>query len=281
MRSATFFSTLILVGFLFSAAGCERQAGTGRTGSSPTDATPAAVADEKGVSRISFESAGGVEIVGSLYEPGERRSPGVLLLHQWRSNRASYSAFAERLRRQGYTVLAIDGRGFGDSIRTVGGETVSAARSDDAVRGMLVDVDKALGFLAGRENVDPERIGIVGASYGSSLAIIYASGHPRVKATALLSPGINYFGNMKTVGPAGKFGGRALLLAAAEDDKSSADAVRELQKTAGDSPEHVMKVYKRGGHGTNLLNSDNDLDDLLLRFLDDHLKAEEEVTSSD
>src|SRR5205085_3046220 len=112
-------------------------------------------------------------------------------------------------------VLAIDGRGFGESTAKTDGKTVTAGRTDTDVKTMLGDVGAAFDFLAKQKNVNPNRIGVVGASYGSSLALIYAADNPKVAAVALLSPGLNYFGNMQTEPAIKKYGDRPLELIAA------------------------------------------------------------------
>lgn len=213
---------------------------------------------------VEFTSEGNVRIVGTFYESMSPNSPAVLLLHQFGSNRASYDEFAKDLQKKNFGVLAIDGRGFGDSTRTADGKTVKAEKTDEAVKGMKADVAGAFDFLAKQKNVDAARIGIVGASYGSSLAIIYAAENKSVKAVALLSPGLNYFGNMPTEPAVKNYGDRPLLMVAAEDDKESADAVRKL-KEENESDKYETKIYERGGHGTALFEVG--LQDLLEQFL--------------
>jgi len=219
---------------------------------------------------IKFESADKVEIVGTFYQSPKADSPAVLLLHQWRSDRHSFDEFAKHLQTKGFGVLSIDGRGFGDSIKTTDGKTISAERSDDAVKGMKADVGNAFVFLAKQKNVDPEDIGIIGASYGSSLAIIYASENPIVKAVALLSPGLNYFGNMPTMPAVKKYGNRPLLLVAAENDRASAASVRKL-RDGGTNDKFKIQIYSKGGHGTGILKAKVGLEDLLTKFLKKNL----------
>ena len=211
---------------------------------------------------VKFESAGKVEIVGTFYESPKANSPAVLLLHQFGSNRKSYDALAKDLQTKGFGVLAIDGRGFGESVKTTDGKAVTAERTADGVKGMEADVAAAFDFLAKQKNVDAARIGIVGASYGSSLAIIYAAQNPKVKVVALVSPGINYFDNLPTEPAIKSYGDRPLLLVAAEDDKESADAVRKLNGIDANSE---MKIYEKGGHGTALFAVG--LQDTLEQFL--------------
>jgi dienelactone hydrolase len=200
--------------------------------------------------KVTIDSADGVKIVGTYLTAPRPNSPALLLLHQWQSDRHSYDDFAKQMHEKGFAVLSIDGRGFAESTRKADGSTISAGRSDADVKAMLGDVDVAFSYLAKQQNVDAAKIGIVGASYGSSLAIIYAADHPNVAAVALLSPGLDYFGNMPTEPAVKKYGDRPLLLVAANDDAESADAVKKL---AGEPNEkYQTKIYDKGGHGTAL-----------------------------
>ena len=215
--------------------------------------------------RVTLESADKTVIVGTFLESAKPNSPAVLLLHQFASDRHSYDDFAKQLQAKGFGVLAIDGRGFGESTKTSDGKTVAVSRTDDAVKRMNADVGAAFEYLAKQKNVDPARIAIVGASYGSSLAIIYTAENPKVKAVAMLSPGVNYFGNMPTEPAVRKYGDRALLLVAADDDKESADSVKKLNAAGNDKYE--VKIYEKGGHGTGLFKARVGIEDLLEHFL--------------
>ncbi|MGH9948102.1 MAG: dienelactone hydrolase family protein [Pyrinomonadaceae bacterium] len=215
---------------------------------------------------VTIDSPDGVKLVGSFYGSPKAGSPAVLLLHQFNSDRHSYDDFAKRLQVKGFGVLSIDGRGFGESVKTADGKTVSVSRSDEAVKGMLADVNAAFEFLSRQKNVDTNRIGIVGASYGSSLAIIYGAENPKVKAVALLSPGLNYFGNMPTEPAVKKYGDRPLLMVAADDDAESAVSVKKL-KEAGAKDKYEIKIYEKGGHGTGIFKAKVGLEDLLEQFL--------------
>lgn len=217
---------------------------------------------------IKFESADKVEIVGTFYQSAKANSPAILLLHQFGSNRKSYDEFAGQLQKKNFGVLAIDGRGFGESVKTTDGKSVEPLRTNEAVNGMKADVGAAFGYLSELKNVDATRIGIVGASYGSSLAIIYAAENPAVKAVALLSPGVNYFGNLPTEPAVKKYAARPLLMVAADDDKESADSVKKL-KAADEKSE--TQIYPKGGHGTNIFAAKVGLEDLLEQFLTKNL----------
>ncbi len=169
------------------------------------------------------------------------------------------------MQAKGFAVLSIDGRGFGESVKTADGKAVTAGRSDEDVKAMLGDVGTAFDFLAKQKNVDSASIGIIGASYGSSLALIYAVDNPKVAAVALLSPGLNYFGNMPTEPAIKKYGDRPLYMTAARDDQDSADAVDKLL-AAGNNTKYGAKVHAQGGHGTGLFGKNLGVEDDLEGF---------------
>jgi dienelactone hydrolase len=218
----------------------------------PTNAAP--VSPAVSAQTVSIDSPDGVKLAGTYFDSGQPNSPGLLLLHQWQSDRHSFDEFAKRMQGRGFAVLSVDGRGFGESVKAADGRTIEPDRSSAAVKAMLDDVHAAIEFLAKQKNVDPARIGIVGASYGSSLALIYAAGNQKIAAAALLSPGLNYFGNMQTMPAIKKYGNRPLFMAAADDDKESADAVAQLF-VEGDNAAYSAKVYGKGGHGTDMLQN--------------------------
>jgi dienelactone hydrolase len=267
MRNTLLLLTVLLASGVWLAGCASQPVATDKVAGTPA---PTSALPDPGFTTITIDSPDGVKIVGSFLESAKANSPAVLLLHQWQSDRHSYDDLAKRLNAKGFNVLSIDGRGFGESVKTADGKTVGPDRSDEAVKGMLGDVGAAFDFLSRQKNVDPTRVGIVGASYGSSLAVIYAAGDQKVKAVALLSPGLNYFGNMATEPAVTKYGDRPLLLVAAQDDAESADAVRKLG-SIGPNDKHQVKIYDKGGHGTGIFGAEVGLQDLLDEFLSKNL----------
>lgn len=245
-------SLSILTALIVSAAGfgCGTNAPKTRDqGVTPEPAASVANPSSSDAQTVKIESADKALLIGTFLAAEKANSPALLLLHQWQSDRHSYDDFAKRMQAKGFNVLSIDGRGFGESKKTADGKPIAPVRTDAAVKAMLGDVDAAFAYLTRQKNVDPAKIGIVGASYGSSLALIYAADHPNVAAVALLSPGLNYFGNMPTEPAVKRYGERPLFLVAAEDDVESAECVRQLFKA--DKAARQM-IYPSGGHGTEL-----------------------------
>lgn len=229
---------------------------------------------------VTIETPDGVKLIGSFYKPQKPNSPALLMLHEWTANRHVYDEFAERMNKSGYAVLSIDGRGFGESNKKADGSEIKV----DLDKGidpklLLGDANSAIEFLSKQDNVDANKIGIIGASYGSSVAIMYAADHPKIAAVVLLSPGVNYFNNLPTVPAIKKYGDRPILLVAAEDDKDSAADVHKL-KEASTGPNTEVVVYGDGGHGTAIFahkdadnNAAHPLADLMQKFLDKALNG--------
>ncbi len=257
---------LFLVVALAAASACRArpEVSSGDVRGGPAPEQPAS---GKPYKTVEIDSTDGTPIYASLYAADKPNSPALLLLHQWQSDRHSFDDFAEMMHAKGFAVLAIDGRGFGESNHHANGSVLSPGRSDADVKAMLGDVDAAFSYLSKQPNVDASRVGIVGASYGSSLAIIYAADHPNVAAVALLSPGLNYFGNMQTEPAVQKYGDRPLFMVAADKDSVSADSVRKLATSA---PRAVQRIYSSGEHGTALFALG--LADPLGKFLTENLQ---------
>ena len=84
--------------------------------------------------------------------------------------------YAERLADEGFVTLAFDHRNFGDS------EGEPRQHEDSA--GKLADLRDAVGYLASRPEVDPDRIAVVGVCLGGGYAVRAGAFDPRVRAIA-------------------------------------------------------------------------------------------------
>lgn len=119
---------------------------------------------------VRFTTADGVRIA-AWYVPSTNGA-AVVLRHGAGSTRTSALAQAAVLARAGYGVLLTDARGHGES----GGRAMDFGWYGD------LDVAAAVSYLAGRPDVDPDRIGAVGLSMGGEEVIGAAAADPRVRA---------------------------------------------------------------------------------------------------
>jgi pimeloyl-ACP methyl ester carboxylesterase len=131
--------------------------------------------------------SGTVQLVGSLHGPGDGAAllPGVLLLHGSTPEgrrMGLYRIMAEALAERGYSVLAIDQRGFGQSA-----PAPDPARED--AYDYVGDALRALAYLASRPAVDPARLNVVGHSFGVGVALTAGLEEPRTQGIVIISPG--------------------------------------------------------------------------------------------
>ena len=127
---------------------------------------------------VSFQSAGlrlhGVLSVPDGLRPGERRA-AFLVLHGFGSNSASPTCItpAKVLNEFGYVTLRFDMRSCGKSE----GEFGRIICLDQ-----VEDTGNALNFLAQHGNVDPDRIGVIGSSFGGAVGVYAGGTNPRIAA---------------------------------------------------------------------------------------------------
>jgi dipeptidyl aminopeptidase/acylaminoacyl peptidase len=126
---------------------------------------------------VSFTTADGVALSG-WYIPSQNGA-AVIMLHGDGANRAQMLPRAELLARHGYGVLLYDLRAHGKSAGDV--RALGWLDADD--------VPAALVFLQSRDDVDPERIGILGFSLGGQIALRAAAAMDDIKAVVGEEPG--------------------------------------------------------------------------------------------
>jgi pimeloyl-ACP methyl ester carboxylesterase len=210
---------------------------------------------------VRFTTSDGIVIEGTMYAAGQK-APTLLCLHQWRSDRASFAALAGMLQKEGFSVLTIDMRGYGGSTKTEAGKNVRPDRKAQQ------DIEAAMLFLRKQSSVDAGRIGLVGASYGSSNAIIYAAQSPMIRAVVLLSPGLNYFNELPTEDAVRAYRGRPLFAVASSEDLRSVETVDRYKVLA---PDMTSRIHENAGHGTDILEAGVGLDREILSFLKKNL----------
>jgi fermentation-respiration switch protein FrsA (DUF1100 family) len=134
--------------------------------------------------KVAFVSEG-VDCAAFLGLPqgGGARRPAVVLGHGFGVRKESLVTEAEHLTAAGFVTLAIDYRTFGES----GGEPRGTLFPYNQVE----DFRNAITYLQQRDDVDPERIGIWGASFGGGVVLMTAALDRRVRAVVAMAPIVN------------------------------------------------------------------------------------------
>jgi cephalosporin-C deacetylase-like acetyl esterase len=123
--------------------------------------------------------SGGVRVVGELYLPEATivNAPAILLCHGFAGvKELLLPVYAEHFANAGYVAMTFDYRGFGGS-EGESGRLVPALQ--------IEDIKNAITFLSQCPEVDPERIGLWGTSFGGANVVVAASEDDRVKAISV------------------------------------------------------------------------------------------------
>ena len=135
-------------------------------------------------SKVAFASDG-LKLAGVLRVPdgvgsGERR-PAFIVMHGFGSNMNSNNVLepCAMFEKLGYVTLRFDMRGCGAS---------EGERGRILCLDQVADARNALTFLAQQKHVEPDRIGLIGSSFGAAVAV-YAGGVDKRVAAVISSGG--------------------------------------------------------------------------------------------
>ena len=169
---------------------------------------------------VSFFSEG-VRLIGNLFlpadlQPGERR-PGIVLCHGFTGVRQlTLPEYARRFAQAGCIALIFDYRGFGES---------EGSKWRLLPLEQVDDIRNALTWLATQPEVDPQRLGLWGTSFGGAHVPYVAGIDTRVKAA---------------VAQVGFDTGERFLLSA-RNESERAELLRQLEED--------RQLRTREGHG--------------------------------
>ncbi len=253
---------------------------------------------------VRFASYDGVEIPGILYKPwgasADSKAPAMVLVHggPGGQSRVGYNDIVQYLVNHGYVVYAINNRGssgYGKTFFHMDDRAHGKADLDDCVasKQMLIDT----GY------VDPERIGIMGGSYGGYMVLAALAFRPDVfdvgvdifgvsnwyRTLQEIPPWwaaqISYFENefgplddeeyLKSISPffhAENISKPLLVLQGANDPRvkqAESDDIVAAAKANGVPVEYI--VFPDEGHGFRKRENQEKGYEAILHFLDTHL----------
>lgn len=187
--------------------------------------------------KVRFHNRYGIELCGDLYLPHgvSGKLPAVAVSGPFGAVKEQCSGlYAEELASRGFAALAFDPSFIGES----GGEVRNVASPDINTE----DFSAAVDFLASRDFVDPEKIGILGICGFGGMALNAAAMDTRIKATVAST-----MYDMTRVNAKGYF-----------DSADSADTRYETRKAlnAQRTEDYKTGTYARAGGVVNPLPED-------------------------
>lgn len=181
--------------------------------------------------KVSLITEDGIQIAG-IFKAGSHPSGSVLLLHMMPATKESWIPFMDVLAARGFSSLAIDFRGHGES---------GGVREDHKKK--ILDAQAGASHLSNLKAV-------VGASIGANVALQYVAALPGVPAVVALSPGLNYHGVLAMPAIEGLQRTQRAFLAASNDDPESDAAVEKLAERC--LAKVMVKHFVGAGHGTTM-----------------------------
>lgn len=136
-----------------------------------------------GIPNVPYEdiafTSGGAAIKGWFIPPPSEpiedrleRPPLIIVVHGWGSNKSRVLRYTNRLHEEGYALLLYDARSHGDSDEY---PTPTGLMFRD-------DVLAAIAYALSRDDIDPERIGLLGHSLGGYGSLLAVGKHAPVRA---------------------------------------------------------------------------------------------------
>ncbi len=213
--------------------------------------------------KIFLTAKDGVKIAANLYSVKPTRG-WLVLTHMMPATKESYQDLAKRFQNLGYECLAIDLRGHGESDK---GPDGFMKFSDSEHQKSILDLEAAVDYLIENRGASVVRISFIGASIGANLSLQYISEHSEFKTAILLSPGLNYKG-IKTEQMVEKLkDGQKVFFVSSRDDVSNADQNQVLYDLTPDGIINNIKIYETAGHGTDILENEPKLINLIIDFI--------------
>lgn len=203
--------------------------------------------------------------------PAKVKYPLIVLFHMLSGDRWEWKELPKQLVGAGYSVLAFDLRGHGESVYH--GKRLKVWRQFDKSdwQKMPNDVDSLLEYISKKSEfnmVDTKRVGLIGASIGANIGANYASKHPeQVKAMVLLSPGLEYHG-IETFNPLTQYENAIYFLASKEDVYATESAERLYKFSLG---KKRIQIYQKLGHGSDMLQNNPELAKEIITWIKNNL----------
>jgi alpha-beta hydrolase superfamily lysophospholipase len=219
---------------------------------------------------LDIHAADGIKLRATHYDPGQP-GPGVLLLHRCLAgaSRRDWDSLARKLQDNGFHVLALDLRTYGESE----GERIRfGGNLEDFFayvrRVWTGDMEAALAMLKSFPGVDTEAIGTAGASCGLFMSIELLPHHPEIQTEVFLTgpiddTSIDYLKNALQIPTFGIL----------SRDDPSVPFMKRIDEATGAARGRMLYLPEGTGHGTNMFAKAKELEPMIVNWFKTHLKS--------
>ncbi|MFH2047902.1 MAG: hypothetical protein ABIJ12_00500 [bacterium] len=225
---------------------------------------------------IKLTTTDGLDLYSWLSKPDHNiKAPLIVLLPMMNNTHESYAPFLLNLKhyldidslshnKTTPYVLAIDLRGHGKSTIRNDSTIHWKDMTEDDFAQYPFDVKEAIKLILSDSvyNIDPNDIIVIGASIGSTTAIMLTEHMNGITKDVMLSPGENYRG-MQPAHALESYKGESIIYAGKEDTYSYTSSVNlaKLNKKC------ELKVFETKDHGTDIINNNPEAMNYLIEWL--------------
>jgi pimeloyl-ACP methyl ester carboxylesterase len=217
---------------------------------------------------VDLQTSDGVKLAANWTSPSggeEGAFPSVLLIHDLGEDSRVWEGLVQKhLLPAGFAVLSLDLRGHGRSAEAPEAKTGADPTRAFASNVFPPDIAAAVRWLKSREDVDVNRISVVGCGLGADLAYLASGKHEEIRSAVAISANAE---NAKRLS-AGiqNFLPHAILFMACDGDQNGVASARELEKLTG-FPVRVQIYENSAARGKQLLQEISEASLLLLDWL--------------
>ncbi len=214
----------------------------------PTTSEPAVATTQQAIADVEITTADGLTLEATEYPGG---ATWVVLAHMRPADKDSWASLASLFQDAGYSVLAYNNRGYGDS------------EGEREAFQLLTDASAALGHARSRGAT-----GLVfgGASMNGAAAMALAAAEDFAAVFALSA--VPAFPSVLDAAASLPSVAEPILFVAAGDDGS---AVADADAFSAAAPDSHRITLEAGGHGTDMLNAEPGLGEQIVAWVTERL----------
>ncbi len=151
--------------------------------------------------RVEFNGIKDDRVPAYVYVPKRKPTdkaplPAILLQYGAGGNKKTdyIVAIGKQFASRGYLVITIDSPGCGERRGKDKNSEVLGLTSNERIMHFCGDYSRAIDYLCSRSDVDKDRVGYVGISWGAITGITFCAYDPRIKAVGSMVGGGNFLG---------------------------------------------------------------------------------------
>ncbi|MEW5976559.1 MAG: carboxypeptidase regulatory-like domain-containing protein [Acidobacteriota bacterium] len=215
---------------------------------------------------VELTTSDGIRLQATWHPAGqpqeEKKAAAVLLIHDVGEESQVWQGFVESsLFRRNYAILSLE-------LRSHGSSRMEVSASDENARLFQPDVEAALNWLKGRDDVDTSRIAVLGSGLGGSLAFWASGKYELVRSAVVLSGRLGSAEQLKS--GVSNFQPHSILYLDGNSGAEGLTVLQQFEKWTG-FPVRIQQFQSSDSRGAHLLLDSPEAAKAVLDWLENNL----------